>query len=132
MSQDKAEVARQAQAAFNSGDASAFAALLTADAEIVPMRAAVEETAYRGPDAAQRFFADLAETWQDLRVEELETQDLGDRVFATGVIRGRGQGSGAAVEMQVAWVTHFQGELVSRFVTFTDLSQALEAAGLSE
>ena len=132
MSKENVEAVRQTRVAFNSGDPDLVAALLARDAEIVPMRAAIEGTSYRGPDAAQRFFADLNETWQEIKMEELETRDLGDRVFATGVIRGRGQLSGAAVEMKAAWVVDFQGGLITRFVTYTDRAEALEAAGLSE
>ena len=132
MSEENVEAVRQTRVAFNSGDPDLVAALLARDAEIVPMRAAFEGTSYRGPDAAQRFFADLNETWQEIKMEELETRDLGDRVFAAGLVRGRGQGSGAVVEMEMAWVVDFQGGLITRFVTYTDRYRALEAAGLPE
>ena len=135
MSKENVEAVRQTRVAFNSGDPDLVAALLARDAEIVPMRAAFEGTSYRGPDAAQRFFADLNETWQEIKMEELETRDLGDRVFATGLVRGRGQRSGiqVVVEMKMAWVVDFQGGLITRFVTYTgDRAEALEAAGLAE
>jgi len=126
------EVVKQAQSGFNSNDPAALAALLAPDAEIVPIRAAFEGTSYRGPDAAQRFLADVNETWQGISMEVLETRDLGDRVFATGLVRARGQESGAAVKMKMAWVVDFRAGLITRFVTYTDPSQALEAAGLEE
>ena len=132
MSRDNVEAVRQAQLAFNRNDPEAIAVLLAPDGEIVPMRAAFEGTVYRGAEAAQRFFADLNETWREIRMEDLEIRDLGDRVYATGLIRGRGQGSGAPVEMRMAWVISFEAGLITRFVTYTDRSRALEAAGLSE
>ena len=76
MSQENVEAVRQARAAFNSGDPNLIAALLARDAEIVPMRAAFEGTSYRGPDAAQQFFADLNETWQEIKWRNLRLGTL--------------------------------------------------------
>jgi len=49
--------------AFNRGDVEGFAAALTEDATIVPLRAALEDTVYQGPDAARDFWADAMEAW---------------------------------------------------------------------
>jgi hypothetical protein len=52
MSQERrVETMRAAMAAFNRRDGEALGAVLAEDAEIVPVRAAVDGTVYRGPDA---------------------------------------------------------------------------------
>jgi len=51
---------RAAMAAFNRRDGEALGAVLAEDAEIVPVRAAVDGTVYRGPDAGAQY-ADRAE-----------------------------------------------------------------------
>ena len=50
MSDENVEIMRAAIEAFNRRDGEGFGALLARDAEIVPVRAALEGTVYRGPD----------------------------------------------------------------------------------
>ncbi len=69
MSQENVEIVRTAIDAFNRRDAKTFAADLAQDAEIVPMRAALEGTVYRGPDAASQYCAAVDESWDNLRWE---------------------------------------------------------------
>jgi ketosteroid isomerase-like protein len=132
MSQSNVEMVRQATEALNRLDAGALAALLTPDAEIVPLRAAMEETVYRGPRAAADFVADVRESWQDLHLDETEIRDLGEHALAFGVMRARGRLSGAPLETQLAWVVHFREGLITSVRTFTDLAKAREAAGVRE
>jgi ketosteroid isomerase-like protein len=55
MSQENLEVMRTAMEAFNRRDGKGFDAFLTKDAEIVPVRVALEGTVYSGPNAATQF-----------------------------------------------------------------------------
>jgi len=126
------EIAGRASDAFNRRDAAAFKELFAPDAEIVPMRAAMEGTVYRGPDAAERFFAESDETWRTLSVEVDELEDLGDLVLASGVLRGRGRSSGAEVGRRLAWVVRIREGLITSFRTYLDPAQAREDAGLSD
>jgi hypothetical protein len=57
MSQENVASIRAAMEAFNRRDGEGFGAFLSSDAEIVPVRAAVEGTVYRGPDAASQYCA---------------------------------------------------------------------------
>jgi hypothetical protein len=52
MSRKNVEVGREVMEAFNQRDGAGFAAFLAVDAQIVPVRAALEATVYRGSDAA--------------------------------------------------------------------------------
>ena len=132
MSVQKVELLREATDAFNRRDGAAFDALLARDAEIVPVRAALEGTVYRGNDAGSQYCAAVDETWESLHWEVEEVRDVGDAALALGHIRGRGQDSGAAIDTSAAWVAHFHGGLIARFRTYTDRGEALEAARLSE
>src|SRR5512132_971167 len=89
MSEENVEVVRTAMDAFNRRDAETFAAHLDEDAEIVPMRAALEGTVYRGPDAASLYCAAVDESWDNLRWVVEEIRDGGDWVLALGRIRGQ-------------------------------------------
>jgi ketosteroid isomerase-like protein len=132
MSQENVEIVRAAMEAFNRRDGEKFNALLASDAEIVPVRAALEGTVYRGPDAASQYCAAVDESWENLAWEVEEIRDGGGWVLALGHIRGRGRGSGAALDVKAAWVARFREGLVTNFHTYTDRAAALEAVGFRE
>jgi ketosteroid isomerase-like protein len=131
MSQENVEAMRAAMEAFNRRDGEGFGALLARDAEIVPVRAALEGTVYRGPDAAAKYCAAVDESWADLRWEVEEIRDGGSWVLALGHIRGGGRESGAVIDARAGWVAHFHDGFVTTFQTYADREKALEAVGLS-
>jgi ketosteroid isomerase-like protein len=132
MSQENVEIMRSAIEAFNRRDGQGFGALLSADAEIVPVRAALEGTVYRGPDAAEQYCAAVEESWENLGWEVEEVRDGVDWVVALGRIRGEGRGSGAAIDARAGWVARFQDGLITTFRTYPDRADALGAVGLPE
>jgi ketosteroid isomerase-like protein len=132
MSQENVEIVRVAMEAFNRRDGEGFGALLASDAEIVPVRAVLEGTVYRGPGAAAQYCAAVDDSWENLRWEIEEIQDDDGWVLVLGQIRGRGRGSGAVLDVRAAWVARFREGLVTNFHTYTDRGEALEAVGLSE
>jgi len=131
MSQENVESMRAAIDAFNRRDGEGFGAFLANDAEIVPVRAALEGTVYRGPDAAAQYCAAVEESWENLRWEVEEIRDGGSWVLVLGRIQGRGRGSGAAIDAKGAWLARFRDGLVTNFRTYPDRREALEAVGLA-
>jgi ketosteroid isomerase-like protein len=132
MSQENVGAMRAAIEAFNRRDGKAFGALLSADAEIVPVRAALEGTIFSGPDAAVQYCAAVDESWEHLRWEVEEIRDGGTWVLALGHIRGGGRESGAGIDARAGWVAHFRDGFITSFQTHADRWKALEAVGLSE
>jgi len=126
VSTENSELLRAAIDAFNRRDANAFGALLTDDAEIVPVRAALERTTYRGPDAAVQYCAAVEESWKNLEWEVDEIRDGGNWVLGLGRIRGEGRGSEAVFDVRGAWLARVQGSLVTHFRTYPDQREALE------
>jgi ketosteroid isomerase-like protein len=132
MSQENVEIMRAAIEAFNRRDGEGFGAFLASEGEIVPVRAALEGTVYRGRNAATEYCAAVEESWENLTWEVEEIKD-GDRwVLALGRIQGRGRGSGAAIDAKGAWLARFRDGLVTNFRTYPDRREALEAVGLAE
>ena len=84
MPEENVEQLRRAVEAFNRRDGAGFDALLTSDAEIVPVRAALEGTTYRGKDAGSQYCAAVEETWESLRWEVEEIREVGDSAVALG------------------------------------------------
>lgn len=95
MSLGRVEAMRAAMAAFNRRDGEAFGAVFAEDAEIVPVRAAVDGTVYRGPDAGAQYCAAVEDSWENLRWEIEELREGGDWVLALGHIRGRDATAGS-------------------------------------
>ena len=118
--------------AFNQRDGQNFDQLLAPDAEIVPVRAAIEGTTYRGREAGSQYVAAVDESWESLRWEVEEVREAGESVLGLGHIRGRGRGTGAVIDTRGGWVAQFRDGLLTRFRTCTSREEALEAAGLSE
>jgi ketosteroid isomerase-like protein len=130
MSQENVEVMRRLIAAFNGGDGKAFDGSLTSDAEVVPVRAALEGTIYRGPDAGTQYCTAVDQSWENLRWEAEEIRDGGEQVLALGHIRGEGRDSGVAIDARAGWLAHFSEGRIAKFQTFADRDDALQAAGL--
>jgi ketosteroid isomerase-like protein len=132
MSQENMEIVRLALDAFNRRDGAGLDALLAADAEIVPVRAAIEDVVYRGPDAGSQYCTAVEDRWENLTWEMEDIRDRGDSVLALGHIHGRGRDSGVDIDAQGGWVATVCGGRITRFQTFSDRAAALEAVGLEE
>lgn len=132
MSEENAEIMRTAMDAFNRRDVEGLGAFLARDAEIVPVRAALEGTVYRDPDAVAQYCAAVDESWENLTWEVEKVRDGGSWVLALGRIRGGGRGSGAVIDARAGWVAHFREGLVTSFHTYADRGEALDAVGLEE
>jgi ketosteroid isomerase-like protein len=131
MSTENVEMARRGVEHFNRGDRNALAEMAAPDIELVPMRAALEGTVYRGTDAFAQFWAAVDETWETIHLDAGEYLDCGDRVLITGRLRGRARGTEIEVDSPMWWVLRVDaGKLVS-LRTYLDATEARTAAGLT-
>jgi ketosteroid isomerase-like protein len=132
MSQENVELARKAIEWFNARDTAALQAHSTDDLEIVPLRAAIEDTVYRGPGALAAFAADTDESWEKIRFDAEALRDGGERVVAIGQLSAQARGTGAEVGARLAMLFEFRGDQLSHARSYSDVEEALEAAGLQE
>jgi ketosteroid isomerase-like protein len=132
MSQENVEVWRQLVDALVRGDRSAFLALSDPDYEVVPFRD-WPEGAVRGREAAWDFYAKATEAFEPFDADDAEVIDAeADKVVVHRGREVRGKASGADVEFDAWLVVTFRDGKLCRDEWFTDHSEALEAAGLSE
>jgi ketosteroid isomerase-like protein len=91
------------------------------------------EGLYRGHEEIGRFWDEWHAVWDELEiiVSEISSPDDG-RVFAWGVLRGRGVASGAGTERPFGWVFQIEDGLIQEVRAYLNRDEALEAAGLSE
>jgi ketosteroid isomerase-like protein len=86
----------------------------------------------RGIEGFQQWARDIADAFEGFVLEPKELMDLGDRVLARVVLRGRGRGSGAPIETPMAVLWTLREGKIAACAVFRDEVQALEAAGLRE
>jgi ketosteroid isomerase-like protein len=133
VAESNVEITRRALGYFNSGDREALRELTAESAEIVPLRAALEGTVYRGENAFDEFWAAIDETWEFVRMEAEEIVDHGGRVLIVGRLQGRAKGTEVDVDSPMAWVMTVNDERkMTSMRTYTNIAQARRDAGLAE
>jgi ketosteroid isomerase-like protein len=102
--------------------------------EYHPGQVALPDTdpVYYGHDGFHKFWRQLLEAFDDVRLNPKEILDLGDRVLVTIQMSGHGTGSGVSINQQLFQVMTFRRGVIVRQVDFEDRAQALEAVGFSE
>ena len=103
--------------AFNRGDLEALREISSPSMRIVPLRAALEDTDYTGPNALDDFWADATSAWSEQRVEIEEVESDGNRAVARGVLRSTARESGAPVETRATWRFTFRDGLIEEIET---------------
>jgi ketosteroid isomerase-like protein len=136
MSEENVEIVRRACDANRSGppDATVEAALMLADPSIEfrSRLSSVEGSTYRGHDGVRRYFADMADAWQEWRNEVSEIGEVGqDAVMTDVTFRATGK-SGVEVALRSAIVWVLSEGRVLQMHAYPTPSEALDAAGLSE
>jgi ketosteroid isomerase-like protein len=137
MSQENVAIVLQAIEANRSDDleaaAEALVALSDPSIEYTSVMAAVESNTYRGHDGIRRYVRDLAESWEEWRIEAEEVFEVDpDTIVAVFRTHAVGRDSGVAVESRRAAVFALsQGKLI-RARTYPNRDDALEALALRE
>jgi ketosteroid isomerase-like protein len=124
---------RSALRALKDGDVPGVIRWLDADVEMIPIRAAMEGTSYRGHEGFRQFYADITDDWDDYRPDAEDIRDIGeDRVLVVGKFHGRGKASGVEVETPAVWVCQLRDARITNVRFYNDEHAALEALGLHE
>jgi ketosteroid isomerase-like protein len=133
MSQENLEIVRRSILQWNERGVEALVAVLDPEAEFHPPKESMNPGVYRGHDGFREYFHRVGEMFEEQRINALEMIDIDeDRVVA--VVRGSGKTPHFEGEVEVnwAWLITLDDQKATHIRTFTDRSQALEAAGLSD
>jgi ketosteroid isomerase-like protein len=132
VSQENVDKAREFIDAYNRRDFDAAVRDFDPEIEwVLPARQ--ESDSGRGPGAALRFFKEIDEAMDELRLEPQEFIDAGDCVATRLRHHGRGRGSGVEINEELYHqVATFRDGSIVRMEYFADWNEALAAAGLSE
>jgi ketosteroid isomerase-like protein len=133
MSEENLERLRQVTDAFNRRDLAAFLSCCDPNVEIVSSRVLIGAPTYRGREAVERFFRDMAVAWEELRVEPRDILPAGPEAFVVvAEASGKGKTSRASLESRRAAHIELSQGKAQRCEFFASEQDALEAAGLSE
>jgi uncharacterized protein len=129
MSAKDVETIREGIAALNRGDVEGIEAMLDPDVELVPLRAVLEGSSYRGHEGLRRWLDDMAEDWAEFELELDEVRELdAGPVLVRATMRLRGRSSGVALDSPAAWLCDMREGKVARIRFFADSDAAVAAA----
>ena len=129
MSATDVETIRRGIAALNSGDVDGMASTLDPDVELVPLRAVLDGTSYRGHEGLRRWMDDMIEDWTRFEIAVDEVRELTPgRLLVRATMRLRGRSSGIALDSPGAWLCDMRGAKVSRIQFFGDSDAAVAAS----
>jgi ketosteroid isomerase-like protein len=92
----------------------------------------VDEAPQHGHEGVRTYMERWETEWEELSTVPEQFIDAGDRVVVAVHFTGRGRESGIAVDAVLWEVYTLRGDKIVRMDEFSDRSEALKAAGLSE
>jgi ketosteroid isomerase-like protein len=133
MSQENVEIVRKALEAFQCGEFDLVTEPWDPAGEWIPaMAGAVEDKVYRGDADLRRYFEELFESFSEVRLDDMDFRDFGNRVLVLYTLSVRGRDSGVAINQPGAIVYEMRGGKIVRGRSYLSPDEAFEAAGLSE
>ena len=129
--ESKIETTQRAGEAIRRRDLEALREQLARDCEIVPIRADVEDTVFRGLDELPQWFAIGDEAWENWTWETESVREGPDWVLGFLRFRARGRESGAELDVPSAAVYRFRDGLITVIRVYTSRADALADLGLT-
>ena len=120
---------------WNTGEIDLMVDDYADDAEVDTTTAVPDGRRYKGREEFVRYFHDLWDAWDRLRMEPLDVVEVGGGRFLVEVrLTGTGRSSGIEIDQRAGFLytLHERDRKVARVQTFPSKDAALEAAGLSD
>ena len=131
MSEENVELVRAISEVWSSGDLDATLELVHPSARWEPSGKFIGSgQTYHGHSGVQEFWAVFREPWTNISLEPVEFTELDEsRLLTRTRFRGTGRASGIETETELFVVWTIEDGMVSRYQSFADREQALEAVG---
>ena len=130
MSQADVAVVRAAFDAYLRGDEPAMLQLVATDVVITQFPDQIDVRDYHGHEGLRQVMADWIGTWADWSIELLDVREADGLVLAMAFQRGRGKGSGAPMQGEVAFLFTLRAGTIARWQMFRSEREALKAVRL--
>jgi ketosteroid isomerase-like protein len=132
MSQENIEIVGRLIDAWNRADVDGILAFFDPACEVVFPPDVPEPGPFHGHAELRGWAEAFLAAWESHRAEIVELIEAQNSVIAILRLAGRGAGSEIEMDETDAHVFTFRDEKITHWRAFTDRSQALKAAGLSE
>jgi uncharacterized protein len=131
MSRENVEILYRLNEAWNRGDVAAFLSLFDRDCEVIFPPEVPEPGPFHGRAELRGWVEGFLAAWDSHHAEIVETMEVGDSVLVMLHLVGRGVGSGIELDQTDAHLFTLRHGKITRWRNFSQRSEALEAAGLS-
>ena len=133
MSRTNVEALHRSNAAFAEGDVAGALKAYAADVEWRDLQHAPDTPeVVRGIEAVKRIMSDWVDSFSDLRVDIVETVEVGDAVICVLDWHAVGTESGLVIDQRTAEVFEFRnGQIVRATYGYRSKDEALAAVGAS-
>ncbi len=131
MSQENVEFVRRLYDSWNEGDPAFERFAPDIEWDVSRYAPDLSEVA-RGHDEVRELFRRFLGVWDEVHFEPHRFFDGGDRIVVSLTVHSRGRGSGVPVTGDGAHLFVLRDGLLASHVQYSNLEDALEAAGLSE
>jgi ketosteroid isomerase-like protein len=125
----RTELVQNAHDALNAGDVEALIALCDSAVHLDMSDRVFNPAVYDGHDGLRRFYAEVMEVWESFTWEPREMSEVGELVVAEIRSRGKGRGSGLALDRDAAMVWRVGEGKVLSIIFFRNPQSAHAAAG---
>ncbi len=133
MSQENVEIVAKLVDAWNQANVEAMLALFHPECEVIFSPEVPEPGPFHGPTELREWAEGFLAAWESHHAEVVELIEADQSIVAILRLTGRGSGSGIEmVDETDAHVFTFSDGKVTHWRNFSDRSEALKAAGLSE
>ena len=132
MSQENVEIVRPAYEAWNGGDLDAALRDTHPGVEFVQDTRIPGAVNLTGRSEVRTWLDSFHETWESFRIAPERIEAVGSRVLVVARISAKGRMSEAEVEQRVGHVLTLEDGQITRWESYADAADALEAVGLSE
>jgi ketosteroid isomerase-like protein len=129
MSRENVEVVRRTIEAANAGEVDSVMSAVAADAEWRVAEEHPESRICRGREEIRAYLEEWRLQLNDMRFEPAELVERGDRIVASGHIRGTGAGSNVEVQVPLAIVYTLRDGMIIRGKEYLDPSRVLDTPG---
>jgi ketosteroid isomerase-like protein len=129
MSRENVEVVRRTIEAANAGEVDSVMSAVAADAEWRVAEEHPESRICRGREEIRAYLEEWRLQLNDMRFEPAELVERGDRIVASGHIRGTGAGSNVEVQVPLAIVYTLRDGMIIRGEEYLDPSRVLDTPG---
>jgi ketosteroid isomerase-like protein len=134
MSQENVELVRRQERAHNERDINAMLAGVHPDVEIELIGGFADvmgQRTFSGPEGIRRFFTDWFATFKTVSINHEKLLEAGEDIVVLSKLQATVEGSDIPVELPIGSVYSFRDGKISRFASYYDPHEALEAVGLS-